>query len=58
MAFEKLNFGKADIQENRFWEIGIRKNGLSGGKYWEKRIQVYWIWDFERLLSTTDPIKN
>ena len=38
MAFEKLNFGKTGIQENRFWEIGIReirirKNGLSGGKY-------------------------
>jgi len=38
MVFEKLNFGKADIQVNRFWDIGIReirirKNGLSGEKY-------------------------
>ena len=38
MAVEKLNFGNTDIQEYRFWEIGIReirsrKNGLPGGKY-------------------------
>ena len=38
MAFKKFNFGKTDIQENRFWEIGIReirirKNGLSVENY-------------------------
>jgi len=38
MAFKKLNFGKTDIQENKFWEIGnreirIRKNGLLGENY-------------------------
>ena len=43
MALEKLDFGKTDIQENGFWEIrirknGIRKNGLSGERNSEGRI--------------------
>jgi len=49
MAFEKLDFGKTDIQGNEFWEIGIRKNELLEKRNSGKRISRDWIRDFGRL---------
>jgi len=37
MAFEKLNFGKTDIQVNRFWKLELEKLELGKMDFWGKK---------------------